>query len=188
MLLGLSLSLLLFHTAPAMREGPAAQDKGERHLVLAALFGLQWSTLSGVPSGEVTLFVGSSLRPRTGRLGRRWKTALGYAPSLSLGGAERATAFFSWGGDYGILYHRHHLAALGHGGPGDRLYYQFSGGLLMWRSTPNALEAEVRLGVVLGVRRPGRVKGVVGGEARVVAILSGLAFPHFGVFAGLAAF
>lgn len=155
-----------------------------RRLVFASMYALDWSILSGTPSGQVSLFLGSSLRPLTGRLWKTWKNALGYELSVSAGGADRATSFYSWGGDYGIVYHRHHLAGLGYGGPNDRLYYQFGGGVLLWRSTPVALEADIRLGVVLGTKRPGRVKGVVGGQSRIVGVLGGVPILHVGLFAG----
>lgn len=58
----------------------------------------------------------------------------------------------------------------------------------MWRSTPLALEADARLGVVLGVRRNTRIKGVVGGQARLVGVIGGVPLPQFGVFAGLFVF
>lgn len=164
---------------------PAAAAEPPRRLVFAARTSLQWSVLSGVPSGELGLFLGSSIRPRQGRRGRSWKAALGYELALTVGGADRGTAFLSWGGNYGLAYHRHHFAALGYGGPNERLFYQFGGGVMLWRSTPMALEAEARLGVVLGPKRRDRLQGVVGGEARIVGILSGIPLPHFGIFAGI---
>jgi hypothetical protein len=181
----LSLTLLL-EASPAVAEPP--RYTVSRRIAFAGRFGLHWSPLSGVPSGEVSLFLGSTLLPRYDRRGRAWKSALGYEIGLSMGGADRATAFLSWGGDYGVFYHRHHVAVAGYGGPGDRLFYHFGGGLMLWRTTPVALEADARLGVVLGPGRPGRVKGVVGGEARIVGILGGVPFPHVGVFAGLFVF
>lgn len=182
MLLPMAFALLLQAPSPPP---PSTTTEAFRRLVFANHYSLEWSVVSGTPSGQVSLFLGSSLRPRVDRKGRLWKLALGYELGVAVGGAERGTAFLSWGGNYGIAYHRHHLAALGYGGPQDRLYYQFGGGVLMWRSTPVALEADVRLGVVLGVQRSTRVKGVVGGEARIVGILDGVPLPHFGVFAGL---
>ncbi|WP_272086858.1 hypothetical protein [Nannocystis bainbridge] len=175
---------MLLTIAPSA--GPPSE--GARKLVFANRYSVQWSIVSGVPGGELGLFLGSSLRPRFDRHNRPWKTALGYEFAVSVGGADRGTAFFSWGGNYGLVYHRHHVAALGYGGPGDRLFYQFGGGVMLWRSTLVALEAEVRLGVVLGARRQERVKGIVGGEARIVGILGGVPLPHFGVFAGLLLF
>lgn len=182
MIFASALALLLQGPAGVVEPSPPV---AVRRLVFASLFGLHWSPLSGVPTGEVSLFLGSSTRPLMDRRGRSWKSALGYEISVSAGGADRATAFLSWGGDYGVVFHRHHVAALGYGGPKDRLFYQFGGGVMLWRTTPVALEAGTRLGVVLGGARPGRVRGVVGGEARIVGIISGLPFPHFGVFAGL---
>lgn len=189
---GITLALIL-HGAPAAAPPPGAPAHASarepaRRLVFANLHGLNWSVFSGTPSGELSLFLGSSLRPRLGRRGRPWNTALGYELGGSLGGADFFTVFYSWGGDYGLAYHRHHLAALGYGGPNDRLYYQFGGGVLIWRTTPVALEADARLGVVLGARRGGRLRGVVGGQARIVGILGGVPLPQFGVFAGLFVF
>lgn len=165
-----------------------ASPEPGRRLVFANLYGLAWSIRSGIPSGELSVFLGSSLRPRLSVFGHRWNTALGYELALSLGGADYATLFYSWGGGYGLFEHRHHFAALGFGGPGDRLYYHVGGGLLMWRTTPVALEADVRLGVVLGIRRGTRIKGVVGGQARIVGVLGGVPIPHIGLFVGLFVF
>lgn len=177
----LTLTLVLQAAAAAA----VGDGQGFRKLVLANHYGLHWSPLSATPTGEVAFFLGSSLRPLRGLRGRVLKSALGYEVAVSAGGADRATSILSWGGDYGVVYHRHHISALGYGGPGDRLFYQFGGGLMLWRSTVVALEADARLGVVLGVARGTRVKGVVGGHARLVGILGGLPLPHFGVFAGL---
>jgi hypothetical protein len=183
MLLLAALTVLL---QAASAVGPTAEPP--RRLVFANRYSLQWSIVAPTPSGEVGLFLGSSLRQRFDRRGRPWKTALGYEFALNVGGADRSTAFFSWGGNYGLVYHHHHVAAVGYGGPGDRLFYQFGGGFMLWRSTLVALDAEARLGVVLGSRRDERIKGVVGGEVRVVGILDGVPLPHFGVFAGLLLF
>jgi hypothetical protein len=181
--------LLLAAISVLLQAAPSASPTAEapRRLVFANRYSLQWSILSPTPSAEVGLFLGSSLRPRFDRRARPWKTALGYELALNLGGADRATAFFSWGGNYGLFYHRHHFVALGYGGPNERLFYQFGGGVTLWRSTPVALDADTRLGVVLGARHR-RVKGVVGGEVRIVGILGGVPLPHFGVFAGLLIF
>ncbi len=160
----------------------------ERRLVFANFYGLQWSPIGATPSGEVSLFLGSSLRPRRSRKGRVWTTAIGYEFTTSVGGADFLIMYLSWGGGYGLAYHRHHFAAVGYGGPNDRLYYQFGGGVLMWRSTPAALEVDTRLGVVLGPKRRARVKGVVGGQARIVGVLGGVPLPQFGIFAGLLLF
>ena len=156
--------------------------------MFANRYSLQWSPLSPVPSGEVGLFLGSSMRPRSDRHGGAWRTALGYELAVNVGGADRATAFYSWGGNYGLAYHHHHIAAVGYGGPHARLFYQFGGGLVLWRSTLMAFDAEVRLGVVLGKRWHRRIKVAVGGEVRVVGILDGVPLPHFGLFAGILLF
>ena len=111
MLLLATLTVLL-QAAPA----PAApMAEAPRRLVFANRYSLQWSIVAPAPSGEVGLFLGSSLRPRLDRRGRPWKTALGYEFAINVGGADRGTAFFSWGGNYGLVYHHHHVAALGYG-------------------------------------------------------------------------
>lgn len=168
-------------TAPRVHEE-------RRRLVLANFYSLHWSVLSGVPSGEISLFVGSSLRPRAGLHGRVWRTALGYEGAVSAGGADFFTAFYSFGGGHGVVFHRHHLSAIGTGAQDGRLFYSFGGGVLLWRSTPVALEADTRLGVVLGVRRSTRARGVVGGHVRLVGVLHGIPLPHVGLFAGVTFF
>lgn len=175
---------VLLHAAPSA----GSPAEAPRKLVFVNRYSLQWSIVSPTPSGELGLFLGSPLRPRFDRRNRPWKTALGYEFAVNVGGADRGTAFFSWGGNYGLMYHRHHVAVLGYGGPNDRLFFQFGGGVMLWRSTPVALEAETRLGVVLGKRRHERIKGIVGGEVRIVGILGGVPLPHIGVFAGLLVF
>lgn len=182
--------LLIAAITALLQAAPTADPPAEapRRLVFANRYSLQWSVLSPTPSGELGLFLGSSLRPRLNRRGHPWKAALGYELALNVGGADRATAFLSWGGNYGIFYHHHRFAALGYGGPADRLFYNFSGGVVLWRSTPVALDVEARLGVVLGKDRSRRVKGVVGGEVRVLGILGGIPMPHLGVFAGILVF
>lgn len=186
--LDIALPLLLARIDAVPPVKPTGGVGVDRQLVVANLYSINWSILSGTPSGEASVFLGSSLRPRRGGRGRCWKTALGYEIGGSLGGADFHTAFFSWGGDYGIAYHRHHVAALGHGGPNNRLYYHFGGGVLIWRSTPMALEADVRLGVLFGTKYNARVRGVVGGQARIVGIFGGVPLPQFGLFVGFFAF
>lgn len=177
--------LFAAHLAADQTLGNETATENSRRLVFANHYALQWSVASPVPSGEISLFAGSSIRPRFASKGRVWRSALGYELGISGGGADRATAFLSWGGNYGVVYHRHHFACLGYGGPLERLFYQFGGGVLIWRTTPMALETDVRLGVVLGLKNKTRIKGVVGGEARVVMIFGGLPLPQFGIFAGL---
>ena len=189
-MLGMAAFLCLAQSAisPITAASTEEDRSSGRRLVVASLFGVNWGVLSGVPSGEVSVFLGSSLRTRWDRWGRPWKTALGYELTGSAGGADYFTAFFSWGGDYGVAYHRHHLAALGYGAKNNRLYYHFGGGLLMWRTTPIALEADARLGVVVGGRRATRLKGIVGGQARIVGVIGGVPIPQFGIFAGFFVF
>ncbi len=170
-------------------------EVGTRHFVFAALGGIHWSAVSAVPSGEATLFFGSTLRPRIDRRGRRWRGALGYEPSLSIGAADYNAAFITFGGGYGRTYHRHHVSILGYGA--RRLHYAVGGGPLFWNSTLTGFEAEGRLGVILharpgrGARRaqrgdPKRVHGLIAARARVVMILGGYPVPQLGLSAGVA--
>lgn len=191
-MLGVILLLALSSTPEPASSGKAGTtsraDEAPRRLVLANFYGLQWSILSGVPSGEVSVFAGSSLRPRVGVHGRVWQTALGYEGAISAGGADFFTTFYSFGSGHGTVFHRHHLTAMGTGARDGRLFYSFGGGLLLWRSTLVALEADTRLGVVLGTRRSTRAQGVVGGHVRLVGVLGGIPLPHVGLFAGVTFF
>ncbi|MBL9100195.1 MAG: hypothetical protein JNL82_04500 [Myxococcales bacterium] len=177
--------------APAVESkvvvAPRPEDR--RRLVFAGTVGLGWNILSPVPSTEVSLFLGSSLRPRERRGSADvWRTALGYELTVSAGGADYTAAFLSYGGRYGLVYHRHHLTAVGYGANNGRLYYAFGGGVSLFRTSPTALEADVKLGVVLGVRRKTLIKGMVGGQARIVGIIHGIPTMQLGVFAGLMVF
>lgn len=188
-LIMLQTSAVLSATDSACPEPRTIIEPGRR-LVFSNFYSLGWSVLreAPVPSGEISLFLGGSLQPRFDRRGITWKTALGYQFSGSLGGADFAAAFLSWGGSYGVAYHRHHFAALGFGGPNQRLFYNFGGGLLLWSTSPIALEADARLGIVLGTRRTSRVKGVVGGQTRVIGIFEGRVTAQLGIFAGFFVF
>lgn len=165
----------------------AAEKPFERKLVFLNTYGLNWSILGGTPTGEVSLFLGSSLRSRRSRSGRPWRSALGYELTGSAGGADYYTAFYSWRGDFGVVFHRHHLSAVGYGAKNGRLFYQFGGGLLFWRTQPIAFDVDVRLGVMLGPASAA-LRGVVGGTTRIVSIIGGIPIPQFGVFAGMLLF
>lgn len=175
---------LLGAAEPGPTASPARDPSAYRRLVFVNTYALNWSVLSGLPSGELSLFLGSSLRPRRRLHGGVSTTALGYELTVSAGAADLLTAFFSFPGAVGAVYHRHHVAVAGRGARDDRLYYAFGGGLLLYGMTPTALEADVRLGCMLGVRRPTRIKGVIGGQARLVGVLDGVPLPQFGIFAG----
>ena len=172
--------------SPASPASPAST----RRLVFATTFSLNWAVLrgAGAPSGEVSAFIGASQRPLLGVKGRAWNSALGYQLSATVGGADYYTVYNSWSGDFGLAYHRHHLAVLGVGGPHQRMFYNFGGGLLLWRTTPLALEADLRLGMTLNVRRNSRLKGVIGGQARVIGVIGGQVTSQLGIFAGLLLF
>ncbi len=178
-------ALLLFAAPP-----PTPVDSSlPRKLVVMNSYAVNWSLLSPVPSGEVSLFLGSSLRPRKRwRRAEVWSTAIGYELTVSAGAADLTAAFLSFHGDYGLVYHRHHLAAVGHGARNGRLYYAFGGGLLLFGTTPTAIEADVKLACVLGVRGKSRIRGMIGGQARIVGVLSGIPVPQIGVFTGWALF
>lgn len=173
------------NAAENAEESDEVIDASRRRLVFAALGGGGWAALSPVPSADITLFFGSTLRPRIGRK-RTWRGAIGYAPTVSVGGADYATAYATFGGGYGLVYHRHHVEVMGYGGRRDRLYYAIGGGPLLWATTLTALEVEARLGAIFHARRRPRLKGLVGGRARLVSVLDGFPMPHFGLFAGIA--
>jgi len=165
--------------APQLTSG----DGVDRRFVFAALAGINWAAVSTIPSGEITLFFGSTLRPRVDRRGRRWRAALGYEPTVSVGAADYNAAFLSFGAGYGRTYHRHHVSILGYGP--RRLHYAVGGGPLFWSSTLTAFEAEGRLGAVFHARQ-GRIHGLIGVRARLVMILGGYPIPHLGLTAGVA--
>ncbi|MEZ4453804.1 MAG: hypothetical protein R3B09_30390 [Nannocystaceae bacterium] len=171
--------------AERRRELELYGDAESRRLVFAGLAGVGWAVIAPMPSAEVTVFVGSTLRPRVGWSGRSWRGAVGYEPTLSVGEADYAAAFLSFGGGYGLVYHRHHLSVLGYGGRSMRFHYSIGGGPLLWATTLTALEVEGRVGAVFHARR-GRVRGLVGARARIVAVLGGYPIPQIGLFGGVA--
>lgn len=164
------------------------EDDVYGRLAVWNLYALSFGVLSGVPSGEGSVGLGRMLRPRRSIRGHIWSTALGYELTISAGGADYFSAFLSYGGRFGVVEHRHHVAAVGYGGRNRRFMYGFGGGVVLWASRPLALEAQGRLGYVFAVARGSRVRGVVGGQVRVVGYLQAIPLPHFGLFVGLLAF
>ena len=178
------LAALLAVAAVGPPAAPARASPVYRRLVVANTYAVHWSTLSARPSGEISFFLGSSMRPRLRPRGGVWTTALGYELTASVGASDLMIAYLSFGGDYGLFYHRHHLTAVGFGARNDRLYYAFGGGLLFYGTTPTALEVDAKLGCVLGIRRQKRLRGMVGAQARIVGVINGVPMPQFGLFAG----
>jgi len=166
--------------------GTPSESRGR--LTFWNLYGVAFGVVSPVPSGETSLGLGRMLRPRVSPIGNVWSTTLGYEFTLSVGGADFYSAFISYGGRFGLVQHRHHLAAVGYGGRRGRLMYGFSGGVALWNTRPLALEAQARLGYVFAVARGSSVRGVVGGQARLVGYLDAIPLPHFSLFVGLLVF
>lgn len=174
-------------------EGPVEVELPERlthrKLVVATLFNLAFAFDSLVPSGNFTLFLGTNLRPRRSRRGFDWNTAIGYQLTLSVGGAdlgsiERTAVNFD---GRGLFIHRHHLTAMGHGGKRQRLFYSFGGGGFFSLAQIVGIEAEGRLGYVFSSPER-RVKGVIGGQARLSLAFEGVPLPQIGPFISVLVF
>lgn len=175
-------------------------DLKYRRLVFSNYYSLNFG-LFPIPSGEVSVFLGTNLRPRRSRLGRDWHTALGYQATLSLGLADFAfsnsqaiTDFLDPQGDdvfefaFATFFHRHSLMAQGYGGRNGRFYYAMGAGAVMWRTLLVGLEGEGKLGYVFSAREGKRMKGVVGGQLRLGGPFDGPPLPQFGVFIGFMVF
>lgn len=174
-------------------EGPVEVELPERlthrKLVVATLFNLSFAFDSPLPSGNFTLFLGTNLRPRRSRRGFDWNTAIGYQLTLSVGGAdlgsiERTDVTFD---GLGLFIHRHHLTAMGHGGKRQRLFYAFGGGGFFSLAQIVGIEAEGRLGYVFSDPER-RVKGVIGGQARLSLAFEGVPLPQVGPFISMLVF
>jgi hypothetical protein len=77
---------------------------------------------------------------------------------------------------------------MGHGGRRGRLFYSFGAGAFMVGTALGGLEGEGKLGYVFSAREGRRLKGIVGGQARLGAVFNGIPLPQFGLFAGLMVF
>lgn len=172
-------------------EGPGALPESVTHrkLVFANLYTLNFSIFSPIPSGDFTFFLGTNLRPRKNRARTfDWNTALGYQLTLSVGLADMPTFDLSnLNVGFPIFVHRHHFTAMGYGGKNQRLFYSVGGGALFVLSTIGGVEGEGRLGYVF-TDPAKRVKGIVGGQARLTAAFEGIPLLQIGPFIGFMAF
>lgn len=161
-----------------------------RKLVFANFYGVSFSVLSQIPSGDISVFLGTNLRPRRAGRGFDWNTAIGYQVTASFGGVDRAS--LEAAGETApkfnaIFVHRHHLMALGYGGRNQRLFYAYGGGAWFNMTQLGGVEAEGRLGYVIG-QSARRIRGVVGGHGRLSGAFEGPPSLHIGLFAGLMVF
>ncbi|MCY1061896.1 hypothetical protein [Nannocystis sp. SCPEA4] len=171
-------------------EGPDALPEAVSHrkLVFANFYTLNFNILGPIPSGEFTFFLGTNLRPRKNRARTfDWNTALGYQLTLSVGFADIPTFGLSPSDYFAFFVHRHHLTAMGYGGRNQRLFYSMGGGVMFALSEVGGVEGEGRLGYVF-TRPEKRVKGVVGGQARLTAAFGGVPLLQLGPFIGFMAF
>jgi hypothetical protein len=160
-----------------------------RRLVFQNTYALGFG-LFYIPSGDFSFFLGSNLKPRK-NLARTfdWNTAIGYQLTLSVGLADYPITSFSASNPDSIFFQRHHLTAVGYGGPNQRFYYSAGGGALMRGSTLVGLEIEGKLGGRFAVRKDSRVSGIAGGQFRLGASLDeGIPLPQFGLFLGFMVF
>lgn len=171
--------------------GERGASSAHRKVVIAGLFGINFGVLATVPSIEASLFFGTDAPPRRSRAGRLWRTAFGYQATVSLGEADRAALVLSEiprALEDQVFFHRHHLTAMGYGGPRERLYYSFGAGLWMHMTSFRGVEFEGRIGARFGVRPGNRGSGIVGVQARITAAFSGIPVPQIGPFVGFMAF
>lgn len=176
--------------SPVAAEGPAQAPEWVTHrkLVFANLYGLSFNIFSPIPSGDFTFFLGTNLRPRKNRARTfDWNTALGYQLTLSVGYADTPTFGLSPLNYDGIFVHRHHFTAMGHGGQKQRLFYSMGGGVMFARTEIAGVEGEARLGYVF-TDPAKRVKGVIGGQARLTAAFGGVPLLQLGPFVGFMVF
>lgn len=160
-----------------------------RRIVFSNTFAVALGIRSPIPSGELGLFLGSSLLPRKGGGGFDWHSAIGYQLTLSLGAAEDSTYLASQRRDLAgdrRFFHRHHLALTGYGGAAGRLYYSLSGGVWMWMAEFGGFEGQGRIGLRFAVDK--RVSGVFGGQFRLTGAVGGAPTPQFGLVLGFMIF
>ncbi|WAS90387.1 hypothetical protein [Nannocystis punicea] len=177
-------------TPPAGVEGPANAPESVTHrkLVFANFYALNFGILSPFPSGDFSFFLGTNLRPRKNRARTfDWNTALGYQLTLSVGLADEMSYELSPVDDYNIFIHRHHLTAMGYGGQKQRLFYSMGAGVAFLLSQIGGVEGEGRLGYVFS-KPERRIKGVVGGQARITAAFGGVPLLQLGPFIGFMTF
>lgn len=175
---------------PVAAEGPAKAPESVTHrkLVFANLYGLSFNIFSPIPSGDFTFFLGTNLRPRKNWARTfDWNTALGYQLTLSVGYADIPTFGLSPLNFEGIFVHRHHFTAMGYGGQKQRLFYSMGGGVMFALTEVAGVEGEGRLGYVF-TNPANRVKGVIGGQARLTAAFGGVPLLQLGPFIGFMVF
>lgn len=175
---------------PLTAEGPAKTPEWVTHrkLVFANLYGLSFNIFSPIPSGDFTFFLGTNLRPRKNRARTfDWNTALGYQLTLSVGYADIPTFGLSPANYQGLFVHRHHFTAMGYGGQSQRLFYSMGGGVMFALTEVSGVEGEGRLGYVF-TDPANRVKGVIGGQARLTAVFGGVPLLQLGPFVGFMVF
>ncbi|MBZ5716000.1 hypothetical protein [Nannocystis pusilla] len=171
-------------------EGPGALPEAVSHrkLVFANFYTLNFNILTPIPSGDFTFFLGTNLRPRKNRARTfDWNTALGYQLTLSIGFADVPTFDLSPIDYFAFFVHRHHLTAMGYGGHKQRLFYSMGAGAMFALSQIGGVEGEGRLGYVF-TNPEKRVKGIVGGQARLTAAFGGIPLLQLGPFIGFMAF
>jgi hypothetical protein len=179
--------------------GPVDDAIKYRRLVFSNFYTLNLG-LFPIPSGEMSFFLGTNLRPRKSWLGKDWNTALGYQITLSLGYADanlgnsqvvqdKRGDTSDFGTDFGPLFwHRHALMAQGYGGRKGRMYYAMGGGVVMWNTLLVGVEGEGKLGYIFSAKEGARTRGVVGGQLRLGGPFDGYPLPQFGLFIGLMVF
>ncbi len=168
-----------------------------RRLVFSNFYTLNFG-LYAIPSGDLSVFLGTNLRPRKSMFGTDWNTAIGYQLTMSLGYADiwygesqavqnelNPDEFFQ---NDAIFYHRHALMAQGYGGRKSRLYYAMGAGAVMWRSLVIGVEAEGKIGYIFSARENSRTKGIIGGQARLGGAFDDVPRPQFGLFIGFMVF
>lgn len=182
------------YTPPAperVRPEDVPRSITHRRFVFTNTYAINIGILYPTPSGELGLFLGSSLLPRKSGGGGDWNSAIGYQATLSLGGAENSTYEASPDARFvgeRRFFHRHHLTLTGYGGARGRFYYSLGGGVWMWMSEFGGFEGQGRLGVRFAVREDSRVSGVFGGQFRLTGAVQGAPMPQFGLFLGFMLF
>lgn len=168
-----------------------------RRLVFSNFYTLNFG-MYPIPSGEVSLFLGTNLRPRKSVFGTDWNTAIGYQLTMSVGYADfwyseaqpiqdrlSTNNFFQ---PDPIFFHRHALMAQGYGGRKGRLFYAMGGGAVMWQTLLIGVEGEGKLGYIFSTRENSRTKGIVGGQLRFGGPFDNFPLPQFGAFIGFMVF
>ncbi len=180
-----------------VRNPAAAWSPTPRGFVVAATLGLNLGVLYGLPSGELSLFLGARPRRHSVRPGH-W-LAIGYKGAVGYGFADILTVDDGWPYTTATPFmHRHHVAIQGVAGRRGRLFYGTSTGLVVsWFRGSTSDEYGFRVGPGFGVEGEGRLgrlfgsgdsklRGIVGGQLRLTKMFgSGAPLPTLGFFIGL---